>query len=60
MLNYNIDLLFCLNQNMTMFLIPIEDILNSSNKSSISLREEPLSKFANKNLLDTSNYIVKF
>lgn len=55
----NIDILFCLNQNKTMFVIPFEDILNSSNKACIHLKEEPLSKFANKNILDTSKYIVK-
>ena len=43
-----------------MFCIPFIDILNSGNKSSIKLREEPLSKYANKNSLDTSKYIVKF
>jgi hypothetical protein len=60
MLNTNIDILFCLNQNQTMFCIPFNDILQSSNKAGITLREEPLSKYANKNTLDTSKYIVKF
>lgn len=55
----NIDILFCLNQNQTMYLIPFADILASGKKSGIILREEPLSKFANKNSFDTSKYIVK-
>lgn len=55
----NIDILFCLNQNGTMYCIPMQDILDLGLKSGIKLREEPLSKFANKNCLDTSNYIVK-
>ena len=60
LLNTNIDILFCLNQNQTMFCIPFEDILKCGNTSSIKLREEPLSKYANKNSLDTFKYIVKF
>ena len=60
LLNTNIDILFCLNQNQTMFCIPFSDILNCGNTSGITLREEPLSKYANKNSLDTSKYIVKF
>jgi hypothetical protein len=57
--NSNIEILFCLNQNQTMFLIPFEDILQS-NKNAIYLRETALSKFANKDSFDTSKYIVKF
>lgn len=53
-----IDILFCLNQNGTMYEIPFEDILKSGNKSGIHLKEEPLSKYANKNSLDTYKYIV--
>ena len=60
LLNTSIDILFCLNQNGTMFNIPFQDIIESGNKHSITLREEPLSKFANKNIFDTSKYIVKF
>ena len=56
----NIDILFCINQNGTMFCIPFEDVLATGNKNSIHLREEPKSKFANKNSLDTYQYIVKF
>lgn len=58
--NTNIDILFCLNQNQTMFCIPFEEILKTGNKRSLKLKEEPLSKYANKNSLDTSKYIVKF
>ena len=60
LLDTKIDILFCLNQNGTMFCIPFEDILNCGNKRSIKLNEEPLSKYANKSSLDTSKYIVKF
>lgn len=59
-LNTQIDILFCLNQNQTMFCIPFKDIVENGNTSGIKLREEPLSKYANKNSLDTSKYIVKF
>ncbi len=58
LLNTQIDILFCLNQNGTMYCIPFEDIVATGNKSSIKLKEEPLSKFANKNCLDTYKYIV--
>lgn len=60
LLDTTIDILFCLNQNGTMFCIPFEDIITNGNKSSIRLRETPLSKYANKTNLDTSKYIVKF
>lgn len=53
-----IDILFCLNQNKTMFCIPVNKIRESGNENSIQLREEPLSKFANKNCLDTYQFIV--
>ena len=59
LLNSSIDILFCLNQNGTMYNIPFKEILKSG-KNSIRLREEPLSKYANKTSLDTSKYIVKF
>jgi len=58
LLNTQIDILFCLNQNGTMYCIPFEDIVATGNKSGIKLKEEPLSKFANKNCLDTYKYIV--
>lgn len=51
------DLLFCLTEDGTMYLIPTKDI-NSS--SSITLSTEPPSKFANKTALDTSKYVVNF
>lgn len=53
-----IDLLFCINQNKTMYCIPVDEIRKSGNESNIKLKEEPLSKFANKNCLDTYKYIV--
>ena len=57
-LDTQIDILFCLNQNGTMYCIPFEDIIATGNKRSIKLKEEPLSKFANKSCLDTYKYIV--
>ena len=60
LINSQIEILFCLNQNQTMFLIPFEDILQSGNTNGIKLREEPLSKFANKTSFDSSKYIVTF
>lgn len=60
LLNTKIDILFCINQNQTMYCIPFEDIKKCGNTSGIKLREEPLSKYANKNTLDTFNYIVAF
>lgn len=58
LMNTNIDILFCLNQNGTMYCIPMQDIRDAELKSGIVLREEPLSKFANKKSLDTYKYIV--
>ncbi len=58
LIDTNIDILFCLNQNGTMFCIPFEDVLATGNIRSIKLREEPLSKYANKNCLDSYKYIV--
>ena len=43
LLNSSIDILFCLNQNGTMYNIPFKEILKSG-KNSIHFREEPLSK----------------
>ena len=51
----NADLLFCLTAEMQMFLIPVKDI---NSNSSITLSTEPVSKYANKNTLDTSKYQV--
>lgn len=53
-----VDLLFCLNQNQNMYCIPADEIRKSGNINSITLKEEPLSKFANKNCIDTYKYIV--
>ena len=49
------DLLFCLTADSTMFLIPINEIQNSS---TLTLSLVPPSKYANKNTLDTSKYII--
>ena len=58
MLDSDIELVFCINQNKTMYCIPLKDILQTGNTSGFILKEEPLSKYANKNSLDTYKYIV--
>ena len=58
-LNYPIDIIFCLNQNGTMYSIPVKDIRESKGKNRFTLRETQLSKLANEGILDTSKYIVK-
>lgn len=50
------DLLFCLCGDMTMYLIPVTDI---KTKSEIYLMKNK-SKKVNKDVLDTSKYIVSF
>ena len=55
-LNHPLDFLFCLDKDMNMYLIPGEDIKNSGNTKSITLRTEP-----NKNNqgFQTYKYLVK-
>ena len=55
-LNHPLDFLFCLDKDMNMYAIPGEDIKNSGNTKSITLRTEP-----NKNNqgFQTYKYLVK-
>ena len=55
-INHPLDFLFCLDKDMNMYLIPGEDIKNSGNTKSITLRTEP-----NKNNqgFQTYKYLVK-
>lgn len=54
LLDSQLDIVFCINENQTMFCIPFQDILNANTKS-IYLREQ-----SSNCALDTSKYIVKF
>ena len=56
-LNHPLDYLFCLDKNMNMFLIPMEDLRKAGNTKSITLRTQR-SIYANTNSFDTSKYIV--
>lgn len=57
-LNHEVDLLFCLDQNKNMFVIPVKDIKESGNTRQISLRTT-ISNSANTNTFHTSKYLVK-
>ena len=56
-LNHPLDYLFCLDKNMNMFVIPMEDLRNANNTKSITLRTQR-SIYANTNSFDTSKYVV--
>lgn len=56
-INHPIDFLFCLDKEQQMFVIPGEVLRQNGNKSGLALRTER-SKFANKNSLDTSQFLV--
>ena len=58
-LNHPVNLLFCANQDMDLWLIPIEDLRQAGNTKSISLRKEK-NLYANNNCFDTSKYLVQF
>ena len=57
-LNHPLDLLFCANQDMDLWLIPMEDLRQAGNTRSISLRKEP--HYNTKVSLDTTKYLVQF
>ena len=40
----NLDFLFCLDKNMNMYVIPMQDLLDAGNKNTIRLRTEPTSQ----------------
>lgn len=53
---YPLDLLFCADKNMNLFVIPMEDIIKHGNKRSIVLRTIPNS---NGQGINTYKYLVK-
>lgn len=57
-LNHPLDLLFCADNEMNLFVIPMEDLRKAKNTKSISLRTEK-NCFANSNSFDTSVYLVQ-
>lgn len=57
-LNHPLDLLFCADSEMNLFVIPMEDLRKAENTRSISLRTEK-NRFANSNSFDTSVYLVQ-
>ena len=56
-INHPIDFLFCLDKEQQMFVIPGEILRQNGNIRGLALRTER-SKFANKNRLDTSQFLV--
>ncbi len=58
-LNHEVDLLFCLDKDKNMFVIPVEDLKKAGNTNSIRLRTE-LSSSANFATFNTSKYLVIF
>ena len=58
-LNHEVDLLFCLDKDKNMFVIPVEDLKKAGSTNSIRLRTE-LSSSANFATFDTSKYLVIF
>jgi hypothetical protein len=57
-LNHPLDLLFCANQDMDLWLIPMEDLRQAGNVRSISLRKEL--HYNARTSLDTTKYLVQF
>ena len=58
-LNHDVDLLFCLDKEQNMFVIPLKDIKENGNLKQITLRTES-SKSANLATFHTAQYLVKF
>lgn len=58
-LNHPVDFLFCLDKDLNMFVIPMEDIRQFGNSKQITLRTEK-SLYANTKSFDTSQYLVQF
>ena len=57
-LAHPLDLLFCLDKDQNMFVIPMKDLRDSGNVRAIKLRTE-LSKYANIGTFSTVPYLVK-
>ena len=58
LLNHPLDILFCADNEMHLYVIPMEKLRESKNIRSISLRTEK-NVFANSNCFDTSVYLVQ-
>lgn len=58
-LDHPLDLLFCANAQLNLFVIPMKDLREAGNKKEITLQSEPPSKFANKNSFSTYKYLVQ-
>lgn len=57
-LNHNVDLLFCLDKDKNMYVIPMEKLREAGNTNSIRLRTS-ISSSANSATFDTSKYLVE-
>lgn len=57
-LNHPVDILFCVDNSLNMFLIPMKDLRNYSNSKSINLRTKRAMS-ENKNSFPTYNYLVR-
>ena len=57
-LNHSLDILFCLDEQQNMYVIPMNDLRSAGNVNSIKLRTEK-SFYANSKTFDTSKYLVK-
>lgn len=55
--NHPLDLLFCVDKDINMFVIPMQDLLEADNVNSIRLRTEPNS---NNQGFSTYKYLVQF
>lgn len=57
-LNHPLDWLFCADDELNMFFIPMEEIRKSGNQKQIILRTQR-SLYANSKYFDSSKYLVK-
>lgn len=57
-LNHSLDILFCADSNMNLFVIPMDALRAAGNTKSIRLRTER-SPLANANTFDTSQFLVQ-
>lgn len=57
-LNHSLDILFCADDEMNLFLIPMKDLREAGNVNSITLRTEK-NIYSNVKSFDTSKYLVK-
>ena len=53
--NHPLDLLFCADKDMNMFVIPMQDLVSNGNVNSIKLRTSPVNQGFN-----TYKYLVQF